>query len=79
MPLTRALCALIWLYRMLISPILGANCRFEPSCAAYAQEAVRCHGAGRGTLMAVRRVARCHPWGGSGWDPVPPKSRPVGT
>lgn len=69
--MTRILCALIWLYRMLVSPVLGVHCRYEPSCALYAQEAVRRHGALRGTYLALRRVLRCHPWGGSGWDPVP--------
>ena len=69
--MARVLCALIWLYRMLVSPLLGANCRFEPSCAVYAGEAIRRVGAARGTLIALKRVLRCHPWGGSGWDPAP--------
>jgi len=46
-------------------------CRYEPSCSAYAAEAVEVHGAGRGSWLAVRRVSRCHPWGHHGWDPVP--------
>jgi putative membrane protein insertion efficiency factor len=46
-------------------------CRFDPSCSHYAAEAVERHGAARGTLLAVRRIARCHPWGGAGFDPVP--------
>jgi len=46
-------------------------CRFDPSCSAYALEAVQQHGAVRGVWLATRRVARCHPWGGMGWDPVP--------
>ena len=65
------LLALVWLYRMLISPWLGANCRFEPTCSQYAMEALREHGAFRGTLLAAKRIGRCHPWGGSGYDPVP--------
>lgn len=65
------LLALVWLYRMLLSPWLGANCRFEPTCSEYAMQALREHGAFRGTLLAARRIARCHPWGGSGYDPVP--------
>ena len=69
--MARVLWALIWLYRMMLSPLLGANCRFEPSCSAYAQEAIRRYGAATGSLLALRRILRCHPWGGWGWDPVP--------
>jgi putative membrane protein insertion efficiency factor len=63
--------SLIWLYRMLLSPMLGQNCRFEPSCSAYAMAAIGRFGAWHGSLLALRRIARCHPWGGSGYDPVP--------
>lgn len=66
--------ALIRLYQLTISPFLGNNCRFDPSCSAYALEALRDHGAFRGTWLAVRRIGRCHPWGGSGYDPVPAES-----
>jgi uncharacterized protein len=62
---------LVQIYRFTISPLLGANCRFSPTCSAYAIEALRKHGAFHGTAMAARRIARCHPWGGSGYDPVP--------
>lgn len=65
--------ALVWLYRYTISPWLGNNCRYEPSCSAYALEALRRYGAFRGTWLAVKRIGRCHPWGGSGFDPVPGK------
>ncbi len=64
---------LVQIYRYTISPLLGANCRFEPTCSSYAIEALRRHGAFRGTVLAAQRIARCHPWGGSGYDPVPGK------
>ena len=78
-----ALMALITGYRRFISPLLGARCRFAPSCSAYALEAVREHGALRGTWLAVRRIGRCHPFNPGGFDPVPPalhgrRSRPEG-
>lgn len=59
------------LYRLAISPWLGANCRFDPSCSSYAIEALQVHGVLTGTWLAVKRIGRCHPWGGSGYDPVP--------
>jgi putative membrane protein insertion efficiency factor len=68
----RVLMALITGYRRFISPLLGARCRFAPSCSAYALEAVREHGALRGTWLAVRRIGRCHPFNPGGFDPVPP-------
>jgi putative membrane protein insertion efficiency factor len=66
------LIALLAGYRRLISPLLGARCRFYPSCSAYALEAVRAHGAARGGWLAVRRLSRCHPFHPGGIDPVPP-------
>ena len=68
----RVLMALITGYRRFISPLLGARCRFAPSCSAYALEAVREHGALRGTWLAARRIGRCHPFNPGGFDPVPP-------
>lgn len=58
-------------YQLLVSPLLPPSCRFLPTCSDYAFEAVGRHGALRGLALAARRLARCHPWGGSGYDPVP--------
>lgn len=58
-------------YRLAISPLLGQNCRFHPSCSEYAIEALEKHGGWRGSWLAIRRVARCHPWHAGGYDPVP--------
>jgi hypothetical protein len=65
------LVALVRGYQYLISPWLGANCRYAPTCSAYIVEAIERHGALRGGLLGLRRIGRCHPWGGSGYDPVP--------
>jgi putative membrane protein insertion efficiency factor len=66
---------LLWLYRFAFSPLLhtlfGPACRFEPSCSRFAADAIRDHGLGRGAAMTVKRLARCHPLGGHGYDPVP--------
>jgi putative membrane protein insertion efficiency factor len=71
---------LIYLYRLAISPWLGNNCRYAPSCSQYALDALRVHGAFRGSWLAIKRIARCHPWCGSGYDPVPGKQEdPVET
>jgi putative membrane protein insertion efficiency factor len=64
----------VQLYRLFISPLLGPACRYAPSCSAYALEAIAVHGPLRGWGLALRRLLRCHPWGGSGYDPVPPLS-----
>jgi putative membrane protein insertion efficiency factor len=59
-------------YRLFLSPWLGNGCRFQPTCSVYALEALENHGAIRGGWMAIRRIGRCHPMGGDGYDPVPP-------
>jgi putative membrane protein insertion efficiency factor len=61
----------VQLYRWFLSPWLGRQCRFEPTCSAYALEAIEKHGALRGYGLALRRVCRCHPFGAAGYDPVP--------
>lgn len=71
--------AAIWLYRLFLSPFLGRQCRFLPTCSHYAEEALLRHGPLRGGWLALRRLARCHPWGGSGYDPVPDETAPAQT
>jgi putative membrane protein insertion efficiency factor len=65
------LLTLIRAYQWVISPLLGTHCRFAPSCSCYAQDALKMHGALRGSLLTLKRVLRCQPFGGSGFDPVP--------
>ena len=67
------LIALVRAYQLLLSPYLPASCRYHPSCASYTAEAISVHGPVRGLWLAARRIARCHPWGGMGFDPVPPR------
>jgi uncharacterized protein len=69
--MARVLLMLIAFYRKAISPFTPPSCRFMPTCSAYAEEAVRRYGAARGGWMALRRLSRCHPFGSSGYDPVP--------
>jgi len=67
------LVGVIRVYQRLISPLLGPTCRYLPTCSEYAVEAIQSHGSLKGGFLAVKRISRCHPWGGSGYDPVPPK------
>ncbi|HXX71521.1 MAG TPA: membrane protein insertion efficiency factor YidD [Candidatus Acidoferrum sp.] len=69
--MSRLLSFLVNGYRYALSPALGMHCRFHPSCSAYALEALERHGAARGAWLALRRLARCHPWHPGGYDPVP--------
>ena len=71
-PGARVLLAVVVAYQWLLSPVLGRHCRYLPTCSQYAREAIAAHGAWRGGVLAVRRILRCHPWGGQGYDPVPP-------
>ncbi len=61
----------IKLYQILISPLIGPNCRYHPTCSQYSIEAINKHGPFKGTWLAIKRISSCHPWGGSGHDPVP--------
>ncbi len=67
----RVLMAAVRVYRLLLSPWLGSSCRFEPTCSAYALEALQVHGAAAGSYLTLRRIARCHPFCRGGHDPVP--------
>lgn len=70
-PVTQLLIYPIRLYQRYISPMLPPACRYTPTCSQYAVEALQKHGPVKGLYLAVRRILRCHPWGGSGYDPVP--------
>jgi putative membrane protein insertion efficiency factor len=67
----RTLILAIKIYQLTLSPFLGRQCRYEPTCSVYAEEALRRFGVRRGGWLAVKRLGRCHPWGGTGYDPVP--------
>ena len=69
--LSRMMLGLIWVYRHLISPLTPPACRYTPTCSQYAVEAIRKYGPFRGGWLAFKRILRCNPWGGSGYDPVP--------
>lgn len=70
-PLAWIFLALIRVYQLLLSPLLGASCRFTPTCSQYGIQAIRKHGPFKGGWLTLKRLGRCHPWGGHGYDPVP--------
>lgn len=62
---------IIRIYQLFLSPVLGSNCRFEPTCSCYTHQAIETHGAIKGTWLGIRRIGKCHPWNEGGYDPVP--------
>ncbi len=62
-------------YQTLISPLFPSTCRYNPTCSHYSIEALKTHGLFRGTWLAIKRIGSCHPWGGNGYDPVPPSDK----
>ena len=77
-PAAAVLAGAVRAYQLTLRGVIGANCRFEPSCSHDAIDALRLHGAGRGSLLAARRVLRCNPWTPGGDDPVPPPTTQQG-
>jgi putative membrane protein insertion efficiency factor len=73
--LSKAAIFTVRVYQGAISPLLGSNCRHTPTCSAYTIEAINEWGAFKGTWLGIKRIARCHPWGTHGWDPVPKKEK----
>lgn len=71
-PAATAMGSAVRVYQWTLRPLLGTQCRFEPSCSCYALDALARHGAGRGSWLAARRILRCNPWHPGGYDPVPP-------
>jgi len=77
-PIAFVLTVPVWLYQKVISPMKPKTCRFHPTCSSYAIEALRVHGALRGSWLTVRRLGRCHPFCEPGWDPVPQRHGKLG-
>ena len=75
-PLAHIVALPVRAYRLVFSPWVGHNCRYQPTCSAYALDALQQHGAIKGTWLAARRIGRCNPWGRQGYDPVPDKDKP---
>lgn len=61
-------------YQLILSPLMGSNCRYYPTCSCYTHEAIEKHGAFKGVWLGMKRIARCHPWAAGGYDPVPEKA-----
>lgn len=74
-PLTWIMIGLVKVYQYVISPLMPANCRYQPTCSAYAVEALTSHGPLKGGWLTLRRLGRCHPFGGFGYDPVPTRNK----
>lgn len=70
-PLTWILIGGIKFYKLVLSPFIPRSCRYEPTCSTYGITALKKHGPFKGTLLTIKRILRCHPWGGNGYDPVP--------
>lgn len=66
---------LVKIYQWIISPLLPKSCRYEPTCSHYTLEALKVHGLWKGGILSIKRIAKCNPWGGSGYDPVPPAKK----
>tara|TARA_B100001142_G_C13735267_1_gene423159 strand:+ start:95 stop:343 length:249 start_codon:yes stop_codon:yes gene_type:complete len=70
---TSTLILLIRGYQLIISPMLSSNCRFMPTCSEYAMESLKAYGVMKGTILTIKRIGKCHPWGSHGYDPIPKK------
>ncbi len=77
-PLGRIATLLVRGYQRFVSPLFPPSCRFQPTCSQYALEAIKLHGGLKGSWLALKRIGRCHPWGGSGFDPVPGSGKTAG-
>ena len=64
---------LVRVYQLIVSPMLGSNCRFMPTCSEYALESLKTYGLIKGTYLTIKRIGKCHPWGSNGYDPIPTK------
>ena len=63
--------SIIYIYQNLISPLIPARCRYTPTCSQYSKESIKKHGPFKGIVLTFKRIIKCHPWGGSGYDPIP--------